>query len=93
MATEQMASDMASMATTQQRTRGDKVVWAILAVLALYFVSLLLGLPQHATELVVAGHGHAVAAEPGVASAGAHGPATAHAPTTAHHATPSAPPY
>jgi len=69
------------MASTQQRTKGNKAAWAIVAFLVLYLVSLLMGLPQHATELVVGGHGHEVTAD----HSAAHG--------DAHHSTPSAPPY
>ncbi len=53
-----MASDIASMASTGHRSKGNQVVWAISAVLGIYLVSALLGLPQRATELVVAGHAH-----------------------------------
>lgn len=81
MATEQMATDVAGMASTHHGAQGNKVVWAIVAGLAVYLVSAFLGYPQYATELVVGGHGHEVVAD--------H--ASGHADT--HHASPAAPPY
>jgi len=68
------------MTSTGHRNQGNMAVWAIVALLGLYFVSSLLGLPQRATELVVAGHA-------------SHAATSDHASAEAQHAQPSAPPY
>lgn len=68
------------MSATRDRPQGNLVVWAILAVIVIYFVSAFFGQPQFATQLVV--RAHAERAE--------H---TAEAARGAEHATNSAPPY
>ncbi len=53
-----MATDIASMASTTQRGGHGLAVWAILAVVGCYLIGAAIGLPQHATELVIAAHDH-----------------------------------
>ncbi len=71
------------MASTGHRSKGNKVVWALGALLILYSAAALLGYPQAATQMVVDGH---------------HSHETAGAlhevvDAEAHHATSNAPPY
>jgi Na+/H+ antiporter NhaD/arsenite permease-like protein len=44
---------MASMGSTKNRSRGNEVVWTIVAVVGVYLLSSAWGLPERATELVV----------------------------------------
>ena len=64
-----MATDVKSMSGSGHTTHGNMAVYAILAVIVLYLASSILGLPQHATELVVGSSHHATDA----AHAPAHG--------------------
>ncbi len=66
------------MGSTGQQSRGNVVVWAIVAIIGLYLLSSLWGLPERATELVVSAlHHHEMAAGP---AAGDHGEHQATAP-------------
>lgn len=78
-----MASDIATMASTGHRGKGNQVVLAIVTVLGIYAVAAIFGLPQQATELVVEGHAHHAAEH--------HG--ETHAATDTHHAESTSPPY
>lgn len=78
-----MASDIATMASTGHRSKGNRVVGAITVLVGLYLVASVLGLPQHATELVVAGHAHH-------ATDAGHGDSHA---VEGHHAESTSPPY
>ncbi len=80
-----MASDITSMDSTEHSSHGDtsqgnKAMWALVAVVVLYLASAFMGLPQHATELVVEGHAH-------------HTATADHASAHAQHAQPVAPAY
>jgi len=82
-----MATDMASMTSSEQQGRGNVVVWAITTVIVVYLVSALFGQPQYATSLVKAAHEHGAATHDAVHAEGVHGTADA------HHAESTAPPY
>lgn len=76
------------MASSARRSEGNKVVWAIATLLAVYAVAAIFGLPQLATEMVVDGHAHHADA-----SDHATGHAAAGHADGAHHAASTAPPY
>ena len=81
-----MAMDLAGMASTGHQSKGNKVVGALLVAFGIYLACALFGLPQLATQMVVAGHSHEVAAD--------HHSSEAHLHTGAeHHESPTAPPY
>lgn len=75
-----MATDLVGMAATHEQSSGNKMVWAILALLGLYTFALLAGLPQQATSIVVAEAAH-------------HGTGAGHPVPSETHAASHAPPY
>ena len=74
------------MGSTGQQSRGDTVVWAIVAIIGLYLLSSLWGLPERATELAVSALHHDTATNGAVIDDGSA--ASSH---SAHPA--AAPPY
>lgn len=74
------------MTSTVETGNGNKVFWAIVAVVVMYIVSLAMGLPQQATEMVVGAHDHEVVASHDTH----HGEGAAEGD---HHAAATAPPY
>jgi len=84
------------MTSTRSVGPGNSVVLAILSILGLYLLSALAGMPQHATELVAAGHS-AVAHAEGTAAEQEHvthsSPDAAHGSGGEHHAAIVPPPY
>ena len=85
-----VATNMASM--TVETAKGNKITWAIVAVIGLYFLSATWGLPQLATELVTGAHAHESAASGAIDHTAQTGH-TAHTSDAGHHAEASAPPY
>jgi len=73
-----MAADITSMTSTRPSSKGDLAVRAIVVLLGFYLAGALLGLPQRATELIVAGH---------------TSPAATAEHASAPHTPPAAPPY
>ncbi len=67
-----MATDMASVISDghQDQGRGNVVVWAIAAAIAVYLFSAFLGQPQYATSLVIEAHDHSAVAHEGAPGAG-----------------------
>ena len=70
------------MSSSAHESRGNRVVYAIVAIIAIYLISAIWGLPEYATELVVEAQHHA--SEASVADA--HD-------SHASHGIPAAPPY
>jgi Na+/H+ antiporter NhaD/arsenite permease-like protein len=79
---------------TVETAKGNQLVWTIVTVIGLYLVSVFLGLPQHATQLVAAAHASAdgAVADHATNLGGDHSSSEA-ALSSPPHADPAAPPY
>ncbi len=98
-----MAMDMSSITSSRSEGRAGAAFWTLLAIIALYLVSAIYGLPQHGTKLVNAGHAAVthdvtsadVTSDVGGESTTKHGDGhvAAQPEATSEHAITVAPPY